>query len=209
MSPLRVFVVDDHPVVTHGVRALLTGAEMEVVGTATGLEQAMEALRQVRADVVVVDLHLGHGPVTGGIAVIEALAGLHPVPRPLVYSMREDVDAIGRSLAAGALGYVTKAEAWQTLATAIRIVAGGGRYLSPMASRAMGRAAGADPPQELSARERDVFRLLGEGFGVTEIGERLDLSGRTVESYCGRLIVKLHLAGMRELRRSAIAARGS
>lgn len=208
MSALRVFVVDDHPVVTLGVRALLAGEGMIVVGTAGGAEAALRALGEGGVDVVIVDLHLGR-PILDGIALIEALGSLRQPPRAVVYSMHEDADTIARALAAGARGYVSKGEVWQTLVRAIRVVGEGGRFLGPAAARALGELDGgpAEGHAHLSEREREVFRLLGEGFGVSEIATRLDLSARTVESFCARIIDKLGLSGMRELRRAAIGAR--
>lgn len=205
LPALRVFVVDDHPVLRKGIDLLLQQAGVRVVGSAAALADARAGIGATAPDVVLVDLALGE---EDGRTLIRELARSGG-PRPLVYSMDEEGPAVEESLALGALGYVTKGEVWDTLVTALGEVAAGRRYLSPRARRALDDAgdAGPEPGADLSARERDVFRLLGEGFAPKEIAARLDVGSRTVESYCARLQEKLRLAGMRELRRAAIAAR--
>ena len=205
MPELRVFIVDDHPVMRQGIEALLVGDGMRVVGKAATVAEALAGLAQTRPQVVLVDLGLG---AESGFALLEALATQSGGPRRLVYSMNEDAASVERSFAAGAHGYVTKGEVWEALAEALRAVVAGQRYLSPRASRALEAALPVNgAPVELSVREREVFDLLGEGFSTSEVGERLGLSPRTIESYCARLLCKLEVTGMRELRRRAITAR--
>ncbi len=205
---LKVFVVDDHPVMRQGIGVLLQQAGMEVVGNAATVAEALAGISTTGPDVALVDLGLG---AEDGHALLRELSKDPHGPRRLVYSMNEDAGSVEQSLACGADGYVTKGEVWETLVAALRVVAGGGRYLSPRASRALDGARPAAAPEggpaPLSEREREVFRLLGEGDSTTEIGVRLELSPRTVESYCARLQDKLGLSGMRELRRQAIASR--
>lgn len=208
MTQIRVLVIDDHPVMRQGIGNVLAGAGLAVADTAGSAAEALQRLVTRPVDVVLVDLHLGEGPAGDGVALLGQLARLHPGLACLVYSMREDAATIRRSLAAGARGYVTKAEVWETLATAIREAAAGRTYLSPVATRALElQSASASGDPGFSEREREVFRLLGDGYSVAEIGERMQISARTVETYGGRLIAKLGLSGMRDLRRSAIAAR--
>jgi len=208
MSAIRVFVIDDHPVMRQGIRNVLQNAGFAVAGAVGGAPDALRALGSGRVDVVLVDLCLGEGPGADGVALLGRIAALRPELPCLVYSMRDEAATVRRALAAGARGYVTKAEVWETLATAVREIAAGRTYLSPFAARALDRrTAGGGTDRGLSERERDVFRLLGDGYAVAEIGERMGISARTVETYCGRLIVKRGLSGMRDLRRSAIAAR--
>lgn len=203
---LRVFVVDDHPVMRQGIGLLLAQAGMEVAGTAATVDEALTSIPGAGADVALVDLGLAEG---SGLSLLDALARRPDAPRRLVYSMNEDAASVERSLGSGADGYVTKGEVWETLIHALRAVAAGERYLSPRARRALD---GVTTPAEIgevefSKREGEVFHLLGEGFSNAEIATRLGLSPRTVESYCARLLEKLRLGGMRELRRKAIAAR--
>jgi DNA-binding NarL/FixJ family response regulator len=208
MSGPRILIVDDHPVLCQGITVLLERAGLTVAGAATSLDEARRLLPVASPDVVLVDLNLGGD--ADGITFLEELAQAGAPARRLVYSIREDAESIRRSLEAKALGYVTKAEVWDMLVTAILAVAAGQRFLSPRARRALDEPSSTipvDPLATVSKRERAVFRLLGEGFQVAEIAARLGVSPRTVETFCGRLIVKLELAGMRELRRAAIAAR--
>lgn len=203
--PLRIFIVDDHPVVRQGVRMLLEQAGMTVVGTASTSDDARAGVAATHPDVALVDLRLDNDD---GRPLLRELAR-GDRPRLLVYSMAEDAASIGESLDAGAHGYVTKGEVWETLVEALSAVAVGQCYLSPRACRALDApvSANATTQVKFSSRESEVYRLLGDGFTGKEIGAKLDVSPRTVESYCARLQEKLSLPGMRELRRHAIAAR--
>ena len=208
MNLIRIAVIEDHPVMRQGITNVLRGTGVTVAWTAVNAADALRSLGTWPVDVALVDLHLGEGPGGNGVALLEQLAQVLPNLPCLVYSMSEDAVTIRRSLTAGAKAYVTKAEVWETLVTAIREVAAGRTYLSPVATRALDlRLASARPDSGFSEREGEVFRLLGYGYSVAEIGEHLNISVRTVETYCGRLIEKLALSGMRDLRRIAIAER--
>lgn len=204
-APVKVFIVDDHPVMRQGIAQLLSRAGMETVGDAATVAEALAGVARTAPDVVLVDLTLGD---ESGLTLLEGLVEAGGKNRRLVYSMNEDALSVERALAAGADGYVTKGEVWEALVVAAQTVAKGKRYLSSRACRALDHAlcSGQAIPAELSAREREVFALLGAGYATAEIGERLSVSPRTVESYYSRLLGKLRLAGMRELRRAAIAA---
>ena len=124
--------------------------------------------------------------------------------RVLVYTMHEDPGIVRRALAAGAMGYVTKREAAQSLAEAIRAVMEGRNYVSPRVAAGLAQApANAD----LSPQQQELYDLLGQGCDPGEIAARLRVSPRTVETYCTRLMGKLGVNGMKELRRRAIAER--
>lgn len=208
MTPVRVFLIDDHPIMRQGIGNVLREAGIEVSCMAGSASEALRCLESNHADAILLDVHLGEGPEGDGIALLERILAGRPGIPCVVYSMREDAATIRRCLDAGAMGYVTKTEVWETLVTAIREAIAGRPFLCPAATRALGDPAGARPGGSgFSDREREVFRMLGEGFTVAEIGDRLGVGTRTVESYCGRILVKLGLSGMRELRRSAIAAR--
>jgi len=187
-----------------GIEVLLQRAGMKVVGSAASTREALSGLEAAHPHAVLVDLGLGE---EDGLTLLRELARDPAAPPRLVYSMNEDASSVEQSLAAGACGYVTKGEVWETLVVALRTVAAGTRYLSPRARRALDTLpSGPATAEELSAREQDVFGLLGEGYSTKEIGARLGVSPRTVESYCARLQEKLQLSGMRELRRVAINA---
>ena len=119
----------------------------------------------------------------------------------LVYSMHEGPNAIRRALDAGAGGYVTKREAAESLATAIRAVLAGSCYLSPRAAAALQELT---PLDGLSGQQQQIYRLLGRGTPNEDIARQLGISVRTLESYCVRIMDKLGVQGVKELRRRAI-----
>lgn len=200
---ISVLVVDDHPAVRQGLGLLLEPEGITVCAEAGGRAEALACIEKRKPSLAVVDLSLGD---EDGTALVADLRGLE-VPA-LVYSMHEEGWRIQSAFAAGALGYVTKREIRQVLVQAIREVAARQRFVSPRAAVALANHVAttqADAPQdELSAQEREVYRFLGEGQGPTEIATSMNISTRTVESYFTRILVKLGLNGMRELRRHAI-----
>ncbi|MDX9973154.1 MAG: response regulator transcription factor [FCB group bacterium] len=202
-TPIRILVVDDHPAVCQGLGLLLESERIFVCGEAGGLNEALACVDRCRPDLALVDLSLGD---EDGMVLVK---NLHARGLPsLVYSMYEDGRHVEGAFAAGALGYVTKREIRGVLVQAIREVAAGRRFVSPRAAVALAsRIADARPDDgyvDLSSQERQVYRLLGEGQGTGEIAAALGISVRTVESYYARILVKLGLDGMRDLRRHAI-----
>lgn len=202
-TPVVILVVDDHPAVCQGLALLLEPEGIEVCCQAEGRAEALACLDVQRPNLAVVDLSLGD---EDGLALIEELHALG-IPS-LVYSMYEDGRHVEGAFAAGALGYVTKREIRGVLVQAIREAAAGRRFVSPRAAVALasriadGQTGGGYAG--LSNQERQVYRLLGEGRGTGEIAAELAISVRTVESYYARILVKLGLDGMRDLRRHAI-----
>jgi DNA-binding NarL/FixJ family response regulator len=203
---IRLLLVDDHPGVREGLALLLARDEIAVCAEADGASQALLAMEQVVPDVALVDLALGQESGLDLISDMEA-RGI-PV---LVYSMYDDGEHVQQALAAGARGYVTKREMHRVLTEAIREVAAGREYLGPRAASALAghlvRAGKRPAERELSDRERQVYRLMGEGATTSEIASAMRVSTRTVESYCARLMEKLGVDGMRPLRREAIRNR--
>jgi DNA-binding NarL/FixJ family response regulator len=201
-STIRVFLVDDHPAVRHGLGLVLTQLGFIVCGEAEDRAGALTHPGLQSADVVVVDLSLAHET---GFPLIEEL---HVQNKPVVvYSMHEDSTQVRRAFAAGALGYVTKRDVAGALADALHDVLAGRQYVSQRAAVSMAiaqPAADSDVFGSLSKREMEIYERLGLGDTTGEIGEKLVISSRTVESYCSRIIAKLGLNGMRELRRQAI-----
>jgi DNA-binding NarL/FixJ family response regulator len=205
-ATVRIFVVDDHPVVREGLRLLLEQQGIVICGEAGDATTALAAIPAAVPDLVMVDLSLGQ---ESGLTLLRTLAGLLPrVPR-LVYSMHEDTFHVQQAFAAGASGYVTKREISALLALAIGELLAGRRYTSPRAEKALGTVPAERMTAEaLSPRELLVFRLLGEGYSAPGIAEELGVSRRTVDSYFARILEKLHLHGMDALRRRAAADRG-
>lgn len=204
--PLRILLVEDHPAVRQGLALLLEQNGITVGASVRNGGEAVEALRGFTPAAIVLDLALAG---ESGLDLLPRLTSLPSHVPVLVYSMHEDPHRVRKALAAGAAGYVTKNSDADHLVAGIRAVALGGRYLDPAAARAMrdGPEAlfPADPERVLSDRELKVFRLLGEGYGASDIGTRLGISRKTVESYCQRIMDKLGLDGMKALHLQAVA----
>lgn len=200
---IRVLLVDDHPAVRQGLALLLAHEHILVSAEASGRAEALAHLEKHRPNAAIVDLSLdGEDGVT-------LIADLHQRGvAVLVYSMHNDARHVERAFAAGALGYVTKRELHGVLVQAIREVAAGRRFVSPSAAAALAENLATSPAQdtvsELSPNERRVYELLGEGADTSDIGAALRISSHTVESYYGRILVKLNLSGMHQLRLHAI-----
>lgn len=204
MSPHpRILVVEDHPLVREGLRMLLAQAGMAVCGEAESRAEALMALEATHPDLLMVDLTLWE---ESGLDLIRALPEGEAEPPVLVYSMHEDWLHVRQAFQAGAEGYVTKRELPEVLIEAIRTLLSGGVYTSPRASRAIAetevRLEGMD---QFSGQEAEIFQRLGQGLGVGNVADAMDLSRKTVESYCERMLVKVGLRGMKELRLLAVA----
>ena len=215
----RVFVVDDHAMVRAGVRSEL-GDEVSVVGEAADAPEAIEGIRTTVPDVVLLDVHLPGG---GGRAVLEALRAELPSVRWLALSVSDAAEDVIAVIRAGARGYVTKTISGPDLLDAVRRVADGDVVFSPrlagfvLDAFAATGAASAPPPTEdpatdpgldlLSAREREVMQLLARGYTYREIGSRLFISVKTVESHASNVLRKLQLSNRNELTRWAATNR--
>ena len=188
--------MDDHPLVRAALAQLLAGEGFAPAGQAGSPAEALAHPALATSQLVVVDLALGE---ESGIDLIKKLCarGL----AVLVYSMHEGSTVIRRALEAGAGGYVTKREAAESLAAAIRAVLAGVRYLSPRAEAALREST---PLDGLSGQQQQIYRLLGQGASNEAIARQLGISGRTLESYCVRIMDKLGVQGVKELRRGAI-----
>jgi DNA-binding NarL/FixJ family response regulator len=201
--PIHVLLVDDHPAVREGLGLLLAREEITVCGEAEDCAHALLSADDALPHVALVDLSLG--PESGLDLIGDMEARGIPV---LVYSMHEDGEHVQQALAAGARGYVTKREMHRVLTDAIREVASGREFLGPRAAASLAgqlaRTGRRGSLREPSEREREVYRLLGEGATTSEIAAAMNVSIRTVESYCARLMEKLGVDGMKPLRRDAI-----
>ena len=202
-TAIRALLVDDHPAVLQGLATLLDAGGIQVCAQAGGSKEALQLAADLRPDIAIVDLSLDGEDGTGLIA---ELCGFDlPV---LVYSMHKDAAHVSGAFAAGALGYVTKREFQGILLQAARAVADGRRFASPAAAAALAEGAVHDSLdeaiQKLSPNERRVYELIGKGTDTADIAAALGITINTVESYYGRILVKLNISGMHELRRRAI-----
>jgi DNA-binding NarL/FixJ family response regulator len=215
----RVFVVDDHAMVRAGVRSEL-GADVDVVGEAADVPEAVIGIRATEPDVVLLDVHLPGG---GGRAVLESLRAELPATRWLALSVSDAAEDVIAVIRAGARGYVTKTISGPELLDAVRRVADGDVVFSPRlagfvldAFSATGPGTSAPAEEDavtdpgldlLSAREREVMQLLARGYTYREIGSRLFISVKTVESHASNVLRKLQLSNRNELTRWAATNR--
>ena len=212
-----VFLVDDHAMVRSGVRAELGGA-VDVVGEAADVEGAVKGIRATVPDVVLLDVHLPGG---GGRAVLETLRAELPSVRWLALSVSDAAEDVIAVIRAGARGYVTKTISGPDLRDAVARVADGDVVFSPrlagfvldaFAATTPSAAQREDPATDpgldlLSAREREVMQLLARGYTYREIGSRLFISVKTVESHASNVLRKLQLSNRNELTRWAATNR--
>jgi DNA-binding NarL/FixJ family response regulator len=189
-GPVRVVLVDDHPVVRAGLRALLDGrpAEVVVVGEAVDAASARDTIAATAPDVVLMDLNLGAGP--GGIAAIHALDGAPDRPRVLVLTTYQTEADVLAAIDAGASGYLLKDAPPDELFRAVRATARGETVLSPAVAAMMVRRA-SSPGPVMTAREVEILRLLAEGLGNKEMARRLLVSEATVKSHLTHVYAKL------------------
>ncbi|GAB7035483.1 response regulator transcription factor [Streptomyces sp. NPDC021749] len=194
--PIRVFVLDDHEVVRRGVQDLLDAEpDIEVVGDAGTAERALARCPAVRPDVAVLDVRLPDGD---GVSVCRELRSRMPGLACLMLTCFDDDDALLDAIMAGAAGYVLKEIKGGDLVAAVRTVASGRSMLDPATTmRLMSTLRGAETEPEadalaaLTAREREILGLIGEGLTNHEIGKRLYLSEKTVKNHVSRLLAKL------------------
>ena len=196
---IRVMLVDDHALVRMGFRMLLADAQVEVVAEAGDGEQACQDYPRVRPDVVVMDLSM---PGMGGLEAVRRLLAQDPKARVLALSAHEDTAHPRRVLRAGALGYLAKRSAPEALATAVRAVARGERYVDPQTAQALATAeieGGGSPADVLSEREFSVFVQLARGASVAQVADNLKVSPSTVGTHLYHLKQKLGASNQSEL----------
>jgi DNA-binding NarL/FixJ family response regulator len=209
MTPLHVFLVDDHQLFLSGVRAEL-GDEFVVVGSASEVDPAIELIRERGPDVVLVDVHMPSG---GGARVIREVLTTHPDTRFLALSVSDSPDDVIATIRAGARGYVTKSISGADLVDAVRRVADGDAVFSPkLAGFVLDAFSGTAAPapasvdeelDRLTAREREVLRLIARGYAYKEIARELVISIKTVETHVSSVLRKLQLSNRYELSRWA------
>lgn len=196
---IRVFFVDDHPVVREGLAAVISSQpDMEVAGEARDGKQALAEFERIRPEVTLVDLRL---PGISGVELIRAIRRLDPGARILVLSSYGGEDDIQRCLAAGAAGYLTKDALRTELLEAIRVVHGGGRYLP---AELAARLSAHRPAAELTPREREILFLVSKGLTNREIAEVLGIAEGTVRIHVSNLLAKLHVSDRTEAAVEAI-----
>lgn len=208
LDPIRVLIVDDHPIVRHGLAQLIDQQPgMEVVSQAGTAPDALDKVLAGGFDLAVIDVSLQG---VSGLELIKQIRERGSETPILVMSMHDEMFYAERALRAGAQGYIMKQRATAEIVKAIRRVTEGELYLSPeMSDQLLRRAVdGSAPdkfgPSQLSDRELEVLQLLGQGISTREIAEQLHLSVKTIESYRANIKRKLDLKNASELMRYAV-----
>lgn len=207
---LKILLADDHDVVRLGLRALLEKADdMTVVGEAINGREAVSMAQSLRPDVVVMDISMAD---MDGLTATRELARCQSDARVLALTMHEEEAYLVPLLEAGAMGYVVKSAASSLLLDAVRTVASGHRFVRPEAAKVLAnelvrRSSRNDLRQRhdaLSERERAVFSLIAHGYSASQIGERLHISAKTVDTYRRRINDKLDIAERADYVRLAL-----
>ena len=194
-EPIRILVADDHPLFREGVvHSLASERDIAVVGQATSGEEALRLARDLLPDVVLLDVTM---PGWGGLATAAKLATACPAIKVIMLTVVEDEDKLLAAFSAGARGYVLKGVSARELAEVVRGVERGEVYVSPSLAAsilvALTHKQPADPLGELTEREHDILKLVGEGLTNREIGERIHLSEKTVKHYVTNILQKLQV----------------
>jgi DNA-binding NarL/FixJ family response regulator len=213
---LTVVLVDDHRLFRAGVRSELAAsadAGLDVVGEAEAVAEAVAMVLALQPDVVLLDVHMPDG---GGRAVLSGVGAGAPSSRFLALSVSDAAEDVIGVIRGGARGYVTKSISGTDLADAVRRVAGGDAVFSPRLAGFVLDAFSSSPPvpddapaadhadlDRLTARERDVLRLIARGYTYKEVAAELFISGKTVETHVSSVLRKLQLSNRRELSRWA------
>jgi len=213
MKKARVLIVDDHTLVRDGLRALLAlVSDVEVVGEAANGKEAIKKVRELAPDVVLMDLAM---PVMNGLEATRRIHKEFPEARILALTQYDDSEYVIPVIEAGARGFVTKMGAFSEIASAIRAVYNGHSFLSPSAAASLveeyqqktNEEGEKDPYQQLTDREREVLKLVVEGYTAREIADMLFISPKTVEGHKARLMDKLNIHNTTDLIKFAIRKR--
>ncbi|MBO0799583.1 MAG: response regulator transcription factor [Blastocatellia bacterium] len=205
---MRILICDDHTLFVEGVKAMLRNElSLEIVGEARDGRQAVELVKQLKPDVILMDVSM---PDMNGFDATRRVHEFDSNVRVLILTMHDEEELVARCLEAGAAGYIIKDAPASQLLYAIEMVHKGERYLSPNVLKKVvdGYVRNTNRPQtsydRLTSREREVLKLLAEGLTVKEIAVRLDLSVKTVEVHKHNLMKKIDVHDKTELIKYAI-----
>ncbi|HLE32001.1 MAG TPA: response regulator transcription factor [Bacteroidota bacterium] len=210
MDPIKILLADDHALIRTGIKNLLEGhSEFKVVGEASDGDEALQKAKSLSPDVVIIDISM---PKLSGIEATRQIVKRHPSTRVLVLTMHENAEYVYQIFKAGAGGYILKNAGKEELIDAIRSVADGkrfvGRHVSElMISEYMKKADerdGSAGQTALTSREREILELIAQGLNNQQIGERLFISPRTVDTHRTNIMQKLHVHDAANLVRYAL-----
>ena len=205
-SRIRVFIADDHALVRDGIVAILqAAADIEIVGTAADGRVALEQIVALSPDVAILDLSM---PEIDGISLTRQILAARPKTAVVILSMHSSAQHVFQALEAGARSYLLKESAGREIAETVRAVHLGRRHLggriAEIVAEGISSRRSTSPIESLSNREREILKLVADGLSSAEIGRRLSLSPKTVDTYRSRLMQKLQISDLAGLIKFAI-----
>ena len=205
-GPISVFIADDHAIVREGLAALLAAQpDIRIAGSAGNGREALAAVLQAKPAVLIMDIAM---PEMNGIEAARQIHAALPQAQIVILSMHAGAEHVFQALEAGARGYLLKESAAKEIVDAVRTVQLGRRYLSAKVAEVLadrvGRRTAVSPLESLSARERQILKLVADGLSSVRIAEMLHLSPKTVDTYRSRLMEKLNLSDIASLVKFAI-----
>ena len=204
--PITVLISDDHAILREGLAVLLAShADIKVVGTAANGREALAEVLRLQPQVVILDISM---PELDGIETTRQILASNPDTGVAILSMHSGPQHVFHALEAGARGYLLKESAAKEIVDAVRAIHAGRRYLSPkvaeIVAEGLSERRGVSPMESLSRREREILKLVADGFSSARIGQMLSLSPKTVDSYRSRLMQKLQIGDVTGLVKFAI-----
>lgn len=201
-----VFVADDHAILRDGLATLLAAqSDMEVVGTAGNGREAVAGVLRLAPRVAIIDISM---PELDGIEAARQIVAGNPDVHVMILSMHAGAQHVFHALEAGARGYLLKESASREVIEAVRIVQAGRRYLSPRVAEIVAQGvsdrSAVSPLSSLSQREREILKLVADGYSSARIGTLLHLSPKTVDTYRSRMMQKLHVSDLAGVIKLAI-----
>ncbi len=202
-TPITVFIIDDHQMLIDGIKALLLNeSEFKIVGEALRSTEAIERIKKMDVDVIITDINM---PEMNGLQLANAIRRVKPEQKILALSMYGDKAVITDMIDAGVKGYVLKNTGKQELITALKLIANGGSYFSGDVAKEMNRVDDSiDKRYVLTPREREIVRYVAQGLSHTEIGDKIHISPRTVDTHRTNIMRKLEVHSIAELIKIAL-----
>jgi DNA-binding NarL/FixJ family response regulator len=203
---ISVFVADDHAILRDGLATLLAAhGDMEVVGTAANGREAVSEVLRLAPRVAIIDISM---PELDGIEAARQIVAANPEVQVMILSMHAGSQHVFHALEAGVRGYLLKESASREVIEAVRIVQSGRRYLSPRVAEIVAQGvsdrSAVSPLSSLSQREREILKLVADGYSSAKIGTMLHLSPKTVDTYRSRMMQKLHVSDLAGVIKLAI-----